>query len=570
MNNQESVLGDYVLQLQKQKEERERKRREQEEAEERKRREEEERQAASARRLRLEEEERLREEKKAKAAKWFLIVLGIIIVVVVVVLLIQKNIEKKQYQIALAEAKAYIASGDSCVAIYHFGEAQEFYDKAKHSKAEQEVRSEIMRKETVLQEAQNKANQEYNDALRRLKIFLDADDGKFNDISSACLDKMIQIYPDRKETKYFQQLRKETGNVNKTNTSKVNTNIGVNTTVHTDSHVSMEDAERIKQEQKNRAATLRAEELRNKIEDLTKKFEENSFLSRERAEHAQVELKKLQQELQNIESSTINSQTSSSVEKKSTENELLCEQKVCSSVKLLSNLRAVSAAVSGTNRKKSFIERIPSFLRIIIFLVMFVLTLSSRSIPVCTLMFVLSVIYARISNLKIKKLISSYLKILPFLLFFTIIQLILKAPLEGEKAYISLKWFYVTKSKLLFCLASILRTYSALGCISAFFVSTPEYDLIDGLNILLFPLKISRIPVKYFIIIVEIVFRFIPVLIDEASSIIKTQVIRGALGKTKGVFAKIKAIIPLIVPLIVQTIKKSESLADAITMRCFK
>lgn len=257
-------------------------------------------------------------------------------------------------------------------------------------------------------------------------------------------------------------------------------------------------------------------------------------------------------------------------EKKSTENELLCEQKVCSSVKLLSNLRAVSAAISGSNRKKSFIEKIPSFLRIIIFLVMFVLTLSSRSIPVCTLMFVLSVIYARISNLKIKKLISSYLKILPFLLFFTIIQLILKAPLEGEKAYISLKWFYVTKSKLLFCLASILRTYSALGCISAFFVSTPEYDLIDGLNILLFPLKIIRIPVKYFIIIVEIVFRFIPVLIDEASSIIKTQVIRGALGKTKGVFAKIKAIIPLIVPLIVQTIKKSESLADAITMRCFK
>jgi hypothetical protein len=130
---------------------------------------------------------------------------------------------------------------------------------------------------------------------------------------------MIQIYPDRKETKYFQQLRKEIVNVNETNTSKVNTNIGVNTTAHTDSHVSMEDEECINQEQKNRAATLRAEELRNKIENLTKKIEENSFLSRARAEHAQVELKKLQQELQNIESSTINSQTSSSVEKKSTE-----------------------------------------------------------------------------------------------------------------------------------------------------------------------------------------------------------------------------------------------------------
>lgn len=257
-------------------------------------------------------------------------------------------------------------------------------------------------------------------------------------------------------------------------------------------------------------------------------------------------------------------------ENESTEKKSLDEQQVCSSVKLLSDLRAVSAAMSGTNRKKSSIEKIPAFLRIILFLAMFVMTLSSKTIPVCLLMFVLSVIYAGISNLKIKNLIGSYLKILPFLLFFTLIQLILKAPLEGEKAYISLKWFYITKSKILFCLASILRTYSALGCISAFFVSTPEYDLIDGLNILLFPLKIVRIPVKYFIIIVEIVFRFIPVLIDEASSIIKTQVIRGALGKTKGVFAKIKAIIPLIVPLIVQTIKKSESLADAITMRCFK
>lgn len=244
MNNQESVLGDYVLQLQKQKEERERKRREQEEAEERKRREEEERQAAKARRLRLEEEEHLREEKKAKAAKWFLIVLGIIIVVVVVVLLIQKNIEKKQYQQALVTAKAYIASGDSCVAIYHFEEAQDFYNKAKHTQAEQEVHNEILKKESALRNAQNKADHEYNDALQRLKIFLDADDGEFNALSNACLDKMIQIYPDRKETKYFQQLRKgELKNDNKTNTS-----IGANSTAHTNSHVSMEDEERIKQE----------------------------------------------------------------------------------------------------------------------------------------------------------------------------------------------------------------------------------------------------------------------------------------------------------------------------------
>lgn len=132
-----------------------------------------------------------------------------IFVLVIGVIVYHQIAEKKRFQLALAEAKAYIASGDSCVAIYHFDEAQNFYNKAKHTEAAQEVRNEITKKESALRNAQNNADQEYNEALRRLKVFLDADDGEFNDLSNACLDKMIQIYPDRQETKYFQQLRKK-------------------------------------------------------------------------------------------------------------------------------------------------------------------------------------------------------------------------------------------------------------------------------------------------------------------------------------------------------------------------
>ena len=50
--------------------------------------------------------------------------------------------------------------------------------------------------------ARNKAYEEYNKALRRLKILLDADDYVFNLYSNQALDKMIEIYPDRKETIY--------------------------------------------------------------------------------------------------------------------------------------------------------------------------------------------------------------------------------------------------------------------------------------------------------------------------------------------------------------------------------
>ena len=77
------------------------------------------------------------------------------------------------------------------------------------------------------------------------------------------------------------------------------------------------------------------------------------------------------------------------------------------------------------------------------------------------------------------------------------------------------------------------------------------------------------IPSRSLILILEVIFRFIPLLVDEAAVIIKTQIIRGGLGKVKGRLARIKAVVPLIVPLVIRTVRRSEILADAITMRCF-
>lgn len=253
------------------------------------------------------------------------------------------------------------------------------------------------------------------------------------------------------------------------------------------------------------------------------------------------------------------------------ESESFSQVEVPSTVSMLSSLRNTSAGLSGSKKKnKSLVENIPSVLRILLFLTMFVFSLALRPLELCAGFLGLSLIYCLLCGFSFKNLCIAWLKILPFLLFFSVFQLIFHAPLADEVRYTNWKWFTITPSKIKFCIATILRTYSSLACISAFFISTPEHDLIDGLNILLTPLKWIKIPVRYLILIIEIIFRFIPVLVDEASSIIKTQIIRGGLGRAKGTFAKIKAIIPLMVPLIIQSIKKSEALADAITMRCFK
>lgn len=239
--------------------------------------------------------------------------------------------------------------------------------------------------------------------------------------------------------------------------------------------------------------------------------------------------------------------------------------------RMLDNLRGWSVRLcSNKPEKSSGLEKIPAFIRILLFLALFITAISVGNIWVCLGLFLLSICYYCISKAKIRTLLRSFIKILPFLLIFCLLQLIFHPALEGERMFTTWKWFCITPSKLIVCLKTVVRTYSAIASISGFFVSTPEYDFIDGLKILLKPLELIKIPVRYFILIMEIVFRFIPLLIDEASSIIKTQLIRGGLGKAKGKMARIRAVIPLIVPLVIQTIKRSEALADAITMRCFK
>ncbi|MCR4580686.1 MAG: ATP-binding cassette domain-containing protein [Treponema sp.] len=238
---------------------------------------------------------------------------------------------------------------------------------------------------------------------------------------------------------------------------------------------------------------------------------------------------------------------------------------------LLKGLRSLSASLSGHKRSDlSPIEHLPPLIRILLFLFFFVFALAARPWYITAIALLLALVYCKLAGFSYKRLLPAILKILPFLLFFSIFQLIFRPALPDEVQFTSWKYLTITPSKLFLCLESILRTISALSCISAFFVSTPEYDLIDGLKKLLQPLNLIKIPVRYFILIVEIIFRFIPLLVDEASSIIKTQLIRGGLGQQKGKMARIKAIIPLIVPLVIQTIKRSESLADAITMRYFK
>lgn len=164
-----------------------------------------EREAIEAKEARIRAEERAKwwAENKKKVGITILIIIGIIAAIIS----IKKIVNVIAAKHAVTQAYEMIEQGEALIPTYKFDEAKRLYNTAFSSTEDEEVRRNVQEKLKELEEASQTAENEYNDALRRLQILLDADDNKFNDLSNACLDKMIEIHPNAPTTQYYQNLR---------------------------------------------------------------------------------------------------------------------------------------------------------------------------------------------------------------------------------------------------------------------------------------------------------------------------------------------------------------------------
>ena len=227
-------------------------------------------------------------------------------------------------------------------------------------------------------------------------------------------------------------------------------------------------------------------------------------------------------------------------------------------------------SLSENQAEQKRLQKLPAVIKYILFIALFAVSVAVQPVSLCAALLPVTILYALCSCCPAKKLFRSLIKILPFLLFFCILQMIFAPASANDTVFLPYKYFFVTAGKLWQCLKIILHTECALCCICAFSSSATENDILKGFSDLLAPLRLLKIPVKYPVILMEIIFRLIPLQLDEAISIIKIQLVRGGLKDEKGFFGKIRAIIPLIVPLIIQTVRRAEILADAMTVRGFK
>lgn len=100
--------------------------------------------------------------------------------------------------------------------------------------------------------------------------------------------------------------------------------------------------------------------------------------------------------------------------------------------------------------------------------------------------------------------------------------------------------------------------------------TTSPMALTDAMERLLSPLKLIKVPVHEFAMMMTIALRFVPTLVTETDKIICAQKARGADFESGNLIQRAKALIPVLIPLFVSAFRRADELAVAMECRCYR
>ncbi|MBR6228676.1 MAG: energy-coupling factor transporter transmembrane protein EcfT [Eubacterium sp.] len=110
--------------------------------------------------------------------------------------------------------------------------------------------------------------------------------------------------------------------------------------------------------------------------------------------------------------------------------------------------------------------------------------------------------------------------------------------------------------------------YLVVGSSMLTYTSTPG-QLTEAIESLLSWLKVFRVPVHDFAMMLSLALRFIPLLLSEANRILDAQNARGADIENAGFMKKMRSMVSILVPLLVSATRRAYELGLAMEARCY-
>jgi energy-coupling factor transport system permease protein len=219
----------------------------------------------------------------------------------------------------------------------------------------------------------------------------------------------------------------------------------------------------------------------------------------------------------------------------------------------------------------SILHKLDPRVKIILSVIFMVAIFSAHSVYCYLLVSAATVLLLLISRISVRVVLRGIRPILYVLIFTMILNLFFTSVDESSRLLVSF-WririydtsiyrsvFMALRVVLLVIGTSVLLTYT-----------TTPIALTDGIESLLSPLKLLRLPVHEFAMMMTIALRFIPTLIEETDKIMNAQKARGADFSNGSLVQRAKALIPILVPLFVSAFQRAIDLATAMECRCYR
>lgn len=159
---------------------------------------------------------------------------------------------------------------------------------------------------------------------------------------------------------------------------------------------------------------------------------------------------------------------------------------------------------------------------------------------------------------------------LPVMVIMLVLQVLLYQPRKGQMVWWRWGWLALSPAGIHLIIVALLKFISIYLFISILTLSTSVAEVTRGVEQLLRPLALIRVPAHEIALVVTITLRFVPTFAEEAERLAKAQASRGApIGTVRRwqVLRVIRSVLPLVVPLLVGALRKGEQMALAMEAR---
>ena len=182
-------------------------------------------------------------------------------------------------------------------------------------------------------------------------------------------------------------------------------------------------------------------------------------------------------------------------------------------------------------------------------------------------LFLVTLIALKLSGLSFSFFLKGLRPLIGLIFLTVLLQVFFTA---GPTVYFSWGIFQLTKEGMINGAFIFTRFVLIILMSTLMTLTTMPLSLTDGLEYLMKPLNVIKVPVHEIALMLSIALRFVPTLMDETEKIMNAQRARGTDFGEGSLIQQMKAIVPLLVPLFISSFNRAEELATAMEARGYR